>query len=279
MAVSSFVVIDFEKLNSSPLSVCEVGLVKYIEGVKVDELHRFIKPYGDLARNPWAKTHLKHISDVQLQNAPTFSELYPEMLQFVGGNLFVCQSKGADLNYIYHNEKEFHLQGLYDKFIDIQKITGKGWKEAYKERFGKQVVDEHHALADAQQEAELFAALVASEDVSKYIECDYIPADEKPKNFAKSNSKSTDDIPLDDAILDNYDFLGKKFVVSGVSPYRAELKKRYKSTDIHKSDALVIGATVGESKIAKAMSKRQNNPGTFYIFSQEAVAKKLGIEI
>ena len=58
-----FVAIDMEKLDNSPLSLCEIGIVKYSDGVCVDKYHTYILPAAGLSRNEFGKKPLRHISD------------------------------------------------------------------------------------------------------------------------------------------------------------------------------------------------------------------------
>lgn len=115
-----FVAIDLEKLDDSQLSVCEVGMVKYQNGKLVDEFHSYIKPAESMKRNLFGRKDLKHITDEMLLSAPTFSEIYSKMKEFANGALFVCHNKGADLNYLYYNEKAYGLSGLYTELQDAK---------------------------------------------------------------------------------------------------------------------------------------------------------------
>ena len=69
-----FVAIDIEKLDESPLSLCEIGMVKIIDG-KCTEYHTYINPKAGLSRNLFGKTTLKHITDSVLKSSPTFKDV------------------------------------------------------------------------------------------------------------------------------------------------------------------------------------------------------------
>ena len=122
-----FTTIDFEKLNDSQTSVCEVGLVSFVNGMpELFELNSYIRPKENIERNEFAKRALTHIKDEDLLKAPTFEELYPEMKDFIGNNVLVCFNKGADLNYIYRCEKKWNLKGLYSHgYIDVKDVAEK----------------------------------------------------------------------------------------------------------------------------------------------------------
>ena len=177
-----FVAIDLEKLDDSQLSVCEVGMVKYQDGKFIDEFHSYIKPMESMNRNMFGKKELKHITDEMLLSAPTFSEIYNKMKEFTNGAVLVCHNKGADLNYLYYNEKAYGLSGLYTDFIDTSDICKLGLKDAYQKIFGKQMENHHFALDDAKHTAEILVALSEQSVVSEFVKSNYIPEKEKPKS-------------------------------------------------------------------------------------------------
>ena len=279
-----FVAIDIEKLDDSPLSLCEIGMIKIIDG-KCTEYHTYINPKAGLSRNLFGKTTLKHIADSVLESSPTFMDVYSDMQKFIGGLLLVCHNKGADLNYIYYNEQADGLKGLYNKFIDTYDITHQGLEMSYKTAFGKSIPNHHHALEDARHTVELFIHIQAGTDVSKYIKSDYIPSKEKSHSgSAKYQTVSIDGLDLEDDLLADYSFCGKTCVISGESEYRDTIKKTLEDKGAKvvdsisgKTNALIVGKKVGPSKKEQAIKQKANNPERFHIFSQHAIADMLGI--
>ena len=279
-----FVAIDIEKLDDSPLSVCEIGMVKVIEG-KCTEYHTYINPKAGLSRNLFGETKLKHISDSVLKSSPTFKDVYSDMKEFIGGLLLVCHNKGADLNYIYYNEQADGLKGLYNKFIDTYDITHQGLEMSYKTVLGKSLPNHHHSLEDARHTAELFIHIQAGTDVSQHIKSDYIPSKEKSHSgITKYQIVPIEGLNFEDDLLADYSFYGKTCVISGESAYRDTIKKRLEDIGAKitgsisgKTNALIVGEGVGPSKKEKAIKQKANNPEHFHIFSQHAVADMLGI--
>ena len=279
-----FVAIDIEKLDDSPLSLCEIGMVKIING-KCTEYHTYINPKAGLSRNLFGKTELKHIIDSVLKSSPTFMDVYSDMQEFIGDLLLVCHNKGADLNYIYYNEQVDGLKGLYNKFIDTYDITHQGLEMSYKAAFDKSLPCHHYALEDARHTAELFIHIQAGTDVSKYIKSDYIPSKEKSHSGGtKYQTVSIDGLDLEDDLLANYSFCGNTCVISGESNYRVAIKKRLEDIGAKvtgsisgKTNALIVGKEVGSKKKEKAIKQKANSPEHFHIFSQHAVADMLGI--
>lgn len=280
-----FVAIDMEKLNNNPLSLCEIGIVKYSDGVCVDKYHTYILPAAGLSRNDFGRNTLRHISDTELSSSPSFRDIFDKMKSFIGDNLLVCHNKGADLNYIYYNEREYGLSGLYGNYIDLYKVVNKKLDEAYEEVFKKPLSNHHHALDDAIHAAELFNHIQSFINISKYIESDYIPAKEKPKSHTKKFDPVTiKGLVLEDDILADFDFFGKVCVVSGDSEYRNSVKDKLKSIGAKvvsgmsgSTNALIVSENVGPAKKEKALKLKSDKPDNFHIFTQQSVAKMLGI--
>lgn len=283
-----FVAIDLEKLDDSQYSICEVGMVKYRNGKFVDEFHSYIRPTDSISRNMFGKTTLKHITNEILLSAPTFSEIYEKMKDFANGAILVCHNKGADLNYLYYNEKKYGLSGLYTEFIDTNDICKLGLKEAYRKIFGKQMKNHHSALDDAKHTAEILVALNEQSGVSEFVKSNYIPEKEKPKSDnTKYNTVSSEELEKEDVILPNYDFVGKTCVVSGGSDKNKDTLKsklieigaKVTGSISGKTDVFIVGEDVGPSKKQKAKCQKADRPNTFHIFTQNGVADKLGLTL
>lgn len=282
----NFVAIDLEKLDDSKLSICEVGMVKCLNGKFVDEFHSYIKPAESMNRNFFGRTALKHITDEMLQSAPTFSEIYNRMKNFTNGAILVCHNKGADLNYLYYNEEKYGLSGLYNEFIDTNDICKLSLEDLYQKIFGKQMENHHSALDDAKHTAEILLTLNEQSDITKFVKSNYIPEKEKPKSDnTKYRTVSSEDLEDEDILLSNFDFTGKTCVVSGGSDKNKEtLKSKLKEVGAKvtgsisgKTDVFIKGEDVGPSKKEKAKIEKEKRPDVFHIFTQEGVAKRLYI--
>lgn len=276
-----FVVIDLEKLDDSQLSICEVGMVKCHGGKLVDEFHSYIKPAG-VNRNNFGRTALKHITDEMLLSAPTFSEIYNRMKEFADGAILVCHNKGADLNYLYYNEKAYDLSGLYTKFIDTSDICKLCLKDAYQKIFGKQMENHHSALDDAKHTAEILLAISEQSDITKFVRSNYIPEKEKPKsNNIKYATVSSEDLANEDFLLSDFEFAGKTCIISGGSDRNKEALKskleeiggKVTSSISGKTDVFIIGEDVGPSKKRKQYIKKNSVPIVF-IYSHKKVLQK-----
>ena len=279
----SFVAVDFEKLNDSRLSVCEVGLVEYEGGEEIRHFHSYINPVAGLKRNDWAIRNLCHITDDMLSEAPTYDKVFPKLQEILRDNILVSHSKGADLNYIYNLEEHFNLPKLYSKWIDTQEIARnlklkENIPDLYFKLFGKTFTDHHKALDDARACGQILERLSSQVDIRNFIhEEDYLPVDKKQR-YGDSNTRHTQYGTANvapDGLVFNHDkisdisfFKGKAIALSGMSGNKkSEIKSILESLGAKctsdpsgKTEVFIINQNaVGPSKRVKAIGYQQTN--------------------
>lgn len=273
-----FVAVDFEKLNDSQLSVCEVGLVVFKDGEEeVTSFHSYINPVGGLERNDWAKKHLHHITDEMLLYSPSYNEIFPKLKQIIQDMILVVHSKGADLNYIYRLEKQFALPKLYTKWADTNEMAcslgiNPNLPGLYYDLFGTPFTEHHKAEDDARACGRIFERLRSKTDTLRYIhEEEYLPSEIR-RDYDAINSRHTQygtATVAPDGLVFNYDkvsdlsfFKGKKFALSGMSDSdKAKIKTilenydaKYSSKPSGKTNVFIIDQNkVGPSKRVDAI--------------------------
>ena len=279
-----FVAIDFEKLNDSQLSVCEIGLVVFKEGKEVGtHFHSYINPVGGLERNDWAKKHLCHITDKMLLEAPSYKELFPMLQQIIKDKILVVHSKGADLNYIYNLEKEYSLPKLYTKWIDTKEVAcnlcrAENLADLYYELFDMEFVDHHKALEDARACGVVLERLSSEIDIHRFVhQEEYAPNDKRQHNNG-STSRHTQfgtATVAPDGLVFNHNkisscsfFKDKSVALSGMSgadnkrikAVLMELGAKCTSEPSGKTNVFIVDQNrVGPSKRIKAIGFQQCN--------------------
>ena len=278
-----YVAIDFEKLNDSQLSICEVGLVVFKNGKEVEPpFHSYINPFGGIVRNDWAKKHLGHITDDMLLAAPSYKVLFPKLQQMIQDKILVVHSKGADLNYIYRLEEQFDLPKLYSKWVDTNEIAcylGKGQNlpDLYSQLFDTPFTEHHKALDDAKACGRIFERLSSETDILRFIhEEEYLPSDIKHscgdsvKRYTEYGTAnvSTDDITFNhDKITSCSDFRGKTVVLSGMNAIEKKkikdalekLGAKCPSSLSGKTNIFITYRVVGPKKKPQAMKLQKEN--------------------
>lgn len=266
-----FVTIDFEKLNKEQTSVCEVGMVKYIDQKEVDTFYTTIyPPTGIIVQKGFCEGILKRITFEKLENSPKFPKVYEEMKDFIGDAIIVCHSKGADLNYIYNCEQHFGLTGLYHNgYIDTEEMGDQlmnigGLPKLYDALFHEKLEKHHEALHDALACGRILISLLAQCDIEKYIHKEeYLPYDVRRAKDSKgyiTNTVASDGLKITNIrnIWSKGYFVNKVYARSGISEEgKDELDEKLKSlgaklrksfTEKTKLDILIIADELGPSK-------------------------------
>lgn len=284
--ILNFVAVDMELLNSSTTSVCEIGMVRYQNGIEMETFHSLLKPIGNLEKGLWQERNLKHISIEDLEKAPTFKDIYEEIKSFIGDNLIVCHSTGADLNYLYNLESAFGLTGLCSMpHADTQKMAMRHFQflpsskleYCYELVTGKKQKEKHHALPDARACATVYMTLMEQLKPEDFIETlPYIPKKEQPKKNINTECVPIGELPIDDHILAQFNFQGKSVKMSGISDEeKAYAKKVLQSKGANtptgnpttNTDAFIVGKAIGPSKKKAAIEQKEKRPDSFFIFT------------
>lgn len=149
-------------------------------------------------------------------------------------------------------------------------------------------IDYHQSCSDVELTKRCFRKIVEEGLIPPTISDIHKERNEnKSYNFEPGHFKSVniDGLDIEDDLLCEYDFCGKKCIVSGTSPYRNQLKELLPEAGAiltngkpsGATNALIVGENVGPDKKRIALKQKENRPDSFHIFSQKAVAYKLGI--
>lgn len=92
----NFVAIDFETANESRDSACALGLTEVRDGVMLEPIYHLIRP-PELRFTPWTtRRHGLTVKDVI--DAPTLSELWPDLMPLIDGRLLIAHNASFDLS-------------------------------------------------------------------------------------------------------------------------------------------------------------------------------------
>jgi DNA polymerase-3 subunit epsilon len=164
---SSFVSIDFETLYSQRVSACSIGMVKYLDGEKVDQYYSLIRPPFDYpGKSGQVLTWVHGISEDDVRYEKTFAELLPEIERFVDGLPLVAHNASVekccvrDASAYYEIETSLDYENIYDTLPlsrDVEaklglQVEGQGTHslDVVCGRFNVPVLNHHNALEDAE---------------------------------------------------------------------------------------------------------------------------------
>ncbi|GMO31667.1 MAG: 3'-5' exoribonuclease [Termitinemataceae bacterium] len=155
-----FAAIDFETGQYSRESAISIGLVKYIDGKKVDSYYSLIKPPKMYIRADFTKIHGLTLDDVR--DAPDFSKIWePNILPFIDGLPLVAHNAEFDMGVLRAVLEWYDIAPPSLHYFCSLKIARKTWTElnshalsALGRHFGI-VYNAHNALDDAETCAEI----------------------------------------------------------------------------------------------------------------------------
>lgn len=145
----------------------------------------------------------------------------------------------------------------------------------------------HQSSFDVELTKRCFRKIVEDGLVAPTIAQFHAPSEKRDSKHKAGHSGKTDTSGLnpEDELLSDFDFVGKKCIVTGDSSYRKMLKAELpnfgarvmKGTVSNTTDALIYGEDLGADKKEKALEQKAKRPDSFHIFTHEAVALKLGL--
>ena len=95
---NSFIAIDFETANGFRGSVCEVGLVRIVDGAETTAFTSLVKPHPDHARFDGMNISIHGIHPDDVAASPEFDELWPDIREFVGDLPLVAHNASFDMS-------------------------------------------------------------------------------------------------------------------------------------------------------------------------------------
>lgn len=273
--VLNFVAVDFETMTAELTSACAIGLVKVIDGNIQQKFYSLINPILDgRERN---NTHIHGITPEMVVSAPTFAQLFPQLVQFIGKLPIVCHNRGADINIMQRCMDYYGLTGVdaANNYCTYE-MTGLSLT-ACCAQFGINMGAHHDALDDADACAKVFlacqGAIMANTFKGGLSE---VIAASRTKRFEHATL-----IPIADDQVQNQDtpFFHAKVVITGTFaayPKRNELGKLLQAlgadvdTAISKrTNVVVMGQGAGPAKIKKIETLRDKGHEIRIIYEEE----------
>lgn len=92
--MTDFVAIDFETANTHATSICSVGCVKVEGGVITDRFYSLVTPEPNYFIRRFSEIH--GIARQDVDGAPTFDVIWPELSRFVGSLPLVAHNAAFD---------------------------------------------------------------------------------------------------------------------------------------------------------------------------------------
>jgi len=164
MGDMDFVAIDVETANADMASICQIGLVKYVNGVLSDEWKTYINPedYFDEIN-----VSIHGIDESAVSGAPIFSKVINTLRTYLDDAVVVCHTH-FDRVAIQQAVRRYHAPELHSLWLDSARVVRRTWKEYAWKGYGLYNVckglgydfKQHDALEDAKAAAYVFIAAI-----------------------------------------------------------------------------------------------------------------------
>ncbi|MDR2868957.1 MAG: 3'-5' exoribonuclease [Deferribacteraceae bacterium] len=162
--ILNFTAMDFETATNNRNSVCQVGLVKVVNGVIIDEYCGLIQPPNNFIWQNFTAIH--GIEPAQTTYAPPFAESWPRWKHFIEGQNLVAHNMQFDLDCLTTCLKHFmNEEHSFKTYCTMQTWSGAFASKSLAACCAALDIDlrnHHNALADAKACAELFIAAARS---------------------------------------------------------------------------------------------------------------------
>jgi DNA polymerase-3 subunit epsilon len=164
--MDDFVALDLETANSDYASICEIGLVRFSNGIPVDSMSSFVSLPDEL--DYFENTWIHGITERDCIGAPAFTKVLDDAQRFIGGSPVVAHYTGFDMAAI---RKASTLAGLTYPTMDYyctvvmsrKALRGKLVSfrlQAIADYFQLEFGQEHRAEGDAEAAGKIAAKLM-----------------------------------------------------------------------------------------------------------------------
>lgn len=193
-----YVIFDLETTGISCKcdEIIEISAVKVSKGEVVAEYSRLVNPKKSI---PYAASAVNHITNDMVANEPTFEEILPEFLEFIGDNVLVGHNiKTFDMKFIYRDCEKYLGKTIDNDYVDTLRLARKCLKQLKHHRlsdlaeyYGMSTEGAHRALADCRMNQQVYEHLgreLSKEETVesvKTIEPINTVATKKPTNLNK----------------------------------------------------------------------------------------------
>ena len=150
-----FTAIDFETANGSPASPCAVGLVRVRDSRPAETLELLFRPPVPHDWFSEANIRVHGITPEMVRDAPVYSEVIDQMLEFIDEDLLVAHNASFDMGVLAASAKAISQELPKLRYGCSLKIARKTYNlESYRLNavayaIGHEEFEHHNALADS----------------------------------------------------------------------------------------------------------------------------------
>lgn len=172
----SYVILDFETANSNLDSICQIGMIKVKHGQIIDSFNSYIKPEPLYFSSMNIAVH--GITKKNVIDQPTFSELWPMIIEFIGDYQIIAHFAQFDMNCLKNvlakTDLSYQLEFLCSYRLAKELIPANNHKLTY---LSKNITNynyqAHDALADCHATYQLINYCFTNYDLPHLVNTKY----------------------------------------------------------------------------------------------------------
>jgi DNA polymerase-3 subunit epsilon len=160
----NFIAIDVETANADMASICQIGLVKYADGIPIDEWVTYVDPedfFDDI------NISIHGIDETTVQGSPTYPKLFNTLRSYLHGSVAVCHTH-FDRVAMHQACQRYGIQVPEIRWLDSARVARRTWTECSLRGYGLYNVcnllgykfKHHDALEDAKAAAYILCSAV-----------------------------------------------------------------------------------------------------------------------
>lgn len=164
-----FISIDVETANANMASICSIGAATFEGGRVIDEWYSLIDPDDHFDS---VNVSIHGIDAVQVAGAPTFKDVWPDLLARVGEAVVVTHTH-FDRVALHQASAAYGLELPPFKWLDSAMVVRRAWADCAQRGYGLADVcrrigyefHHHHALEDAKAAGQILLAAMADTEL------------------------------------------------------------------------------------------------------------------
>ena len=171
MLTNSICAIDFETACNNFESACAIGMARIRNGTVTETFYSLIKPPECFEFFPLFTNTVHGISRADVENSPTFAELWAEIAEFIGDDTLVAHNATFDRLVFTKTLAYYAIEATIPRFICTVDCSRKAWAQlpnhqlpTVSNHLGIEL-NHHEALSDAVACAKIYLEAVKCIDI------------------------------------------------------------------------------------------------------------------
>lgn len=164
-----FVAIDFETANADLASICQVGMVTFENGRVVESWGSLVNPHDYF---DWINIDIHGIDEAAVKDAPTFQQIYAEILIRLKDNVVVSHTL-FDRTALTQAIAKHNVSDIPCQWLDTARVVRRAWAQWSRRGYGlTNVCGElgisyiaHDAIEDARAAGEVLLRAIATSGI------------------------------------------------------------------------------------------------------------------